>query len=114
MAFSPQVPSFAFPPPRTPSENAPCASVEASPAVHPVKQDSPAPLGTFTCKDPGEKAAFEVSVASHYLPFLLDLTFQPSLLKLAQDYQSDDADYTIWSSDVICFKVHSYRLQAAS
>jgi hypothetical protein len=39
---------------------------------------------------------------------------KPNPYTLADEYQSDDADYNIWSSDVISFKVHSYRLQAAS
>jgi len=34
--------------------------------------------------------------------------------ELSEDYNSDDADISLISSDNILFKVHSYRLMAAS
>ena len=34
--------------------------------------------------------------------------------ELSEDYNSDDADISLISSDNVLFKVHSYRLMAAS
>lgn len=109
--FSPQVPSFTFAFKGSPSPPV-HSQVKELPTDSDMKPSTPLPAKTFTCKDPEEGKAFPVSLMSSTRCIGADVEAQS--YTLASDYQSDDADYTIWSSDVIGFKVHSYRLQAAS